>query len=117
MLVHVGQLDRLEKLSLDGSLVSDSGLMHMEGLTRLRWLNLRDTKIGDAGVDHLRRLTSEEKRRRFASPRWQNLHRRRGASLDLRVCRRLTRFMGAIRTCVHHRGFPSETSPVRACPS
>jgi hypothetical protein len=57
MLVHVGRLDRLEVLSLDGSLVSDSGLMHLEGLTRLRWLNLRDTKVGDAGVDHLRRLT------------------------------------------------------------
>jgi hypothetical protein len=57
MLVRVGRLDRLERLSLDGSLVSDSGLMHLEGLTRLRWLNLRDTKVGDAGVDHLRRLT------------------------------------------------------------
>ena len=57
MLVHVERLDCLEKLSLDGSLVSDSGLMHLEGLTRLRWLNLRDTKVGDAGVDHLRRLT------------------------------------------------------------
>jgi Leucine Rich repeat len=57
MLVHVGRLDRLERLSLDGSMISDSGLMHLEGLTRLRWLNLRDTKVGDAGVDHLRGLT------------------------------------------------------------
>jgi hypothetical protein len=57
MLVRVGQLDRLERLSLDGSMVSDSGLMHLKGLTRLRWLNLRDTKLGDAGVNHLRRLT------------------------------------------------------------
>jgi hypothetical protein len=57
MLVHVGRLDCPERLSLDGSLLSDSGQMHLEGLTRLRWLSLHDTKVGDAGVDHLRRLT------------------------------------------------------------
>ena len=55
-MVQVGQLDRLESLSLSGTRVTDAGLSHMQSLTLLRDLNLGETKITDAGLAHLKGL-------------------------------------------------------------
>ena len=53
---QVGQLDRLESLSLSMTNVTDKGVAHLEGLGLLRDLDLGQTKINDAGLAHLKGL-------------------------------------------------------------
>ena len=48
---------KLEILLLDGSQVSDAGLVHLKGLTELRCLTLRETQITDVGLVYLKGLT------------------------------------------------------------
>ena len=57
LIVQVGNLTELERLSLDGSPVGDSGAAHFQGLTKLRSLELRGTNVTDAGLKHLKGLT------------------------------------------------------------
>lgn len=49
-------MSRLRILYLDGTKVTDLGLVHVGTLTRLEYLNLRDTAVTDAGLTHLHGL-------------------------------------------------------------
>ena len=84
-LVHIGSLDRLERLVLgspglsdeelsdlkwltnlqvlflSGTNVSDTGLKNLKGLVKLKTLSLAGTKLTDAGIVHLRSLSNLEK--------------------------------------------------------
>ena len=46
-------LDELISLSLDGTKVTDAGLVNLEGLTHLDCLWLANTGVTDAGLVHL----------------------------------------------------------------
>jgi len=57
-LKHLAGLEILEDLCLDGTKVSDKGLVHVAGLTRLHKLHIRTRgTITDAGLDSLTELT------------------------------------------------------------
>ncbi len=56
ILAQVGQLYRLEFLSLAGSRVTDARLADLRGLTALEWLSLDDTQISNDGLVHLKEL-------------------------------------------------------------
>ena len=45
--------DRLERLSLSGTAVTDTSLPHLIGLTGLRFLRVDDTPVSDAGLVEL----------------------------------------------------------------
>jgi hypothetical protein len=45
---------QLEWLNLDGTQVSDAGLVHLKRLTKLSQLNLFNTRVTDAGVNELK---------------------------------------------------------------
>lgn len=60
-LVHLGNLNHLERLLLEKSQVTDAGLVHLKGLTNLKWLMLDNTQITDAGLVHLSGLTKLER--------------------------------------------------------
>ena len=47
----------LYELNLDGTKVTDAGLIHVNGLTGLQYLHLNDTQLTDAGIDQLKGLT------------------------------------------------------------
>jgi internalin A len=55
-IVQIGSLTELERLSLSGSPVGDSGAAHFERLTKLRALELRGTNVTDVGLKHLKEL-------------------------------------------------------------
>ncbi len=57
-LVHLKGLTNLSELDLYGSPVSDAGLAHLKGLSKLSSLALGGTRISDAGLVHLKALTS-----------------------------------------------------------
>jgi len=59
-LVHLRGLEKLEHLNLMDTQITDSGLVHLEGLTRLKVLDLNSTQITDSGLVHLRHLTNLE---------------------------------------------------------
>jgi hypothetical protein len=48
-------LKNIEKLFLDGTAVTDGGLIHLKGLTGLQELRLANTNVTDAGVAELHR--------------------------------------------------------------
>jgi Leucine Rich repeat len=52
-LIHLKALPRLEKLTLDGNLISDSGLSQIATMVNLKTLDLAATEVGDAGLIHL----------------------------------------------------------------
>ncbi len=54
----VAQFDRLERLSLEETRVSDRGLAHLKRLTKLSTLNLRSTQVNDAGLAQLEGLSN-----------------------------------------------------------
>jgi hypothetical protein len=54
-LSELGELKRLERLSLAGSKVSDEGLKHLSGLTNLKDLDLTGTKVTEEGVARLQK--------------------------------------------------------------
>jgi hypothetical protein len=55
-LAKLGDLKRLEFLTLDGTLTDDSGLGHLKDLRRLKHLSLVDTSVTDAGLVHLKAM-------------------------------------------------------------
>jgi hypothetical protein len=56
-LVHLKWLTGLRSLNLGGTQVSDAGLVHIEGLTGLQWMSLAGTRVSDAGLVNLKGLT------------------------------------------------------------
>jgi len=52
-----GRLTRIQRLGLDRSSISDTGLAHLKGLTELSDLSLSGTRVTDAGLAHLAGLT------------------------------------------------------------
>jgi hypothetical protein len=50
----------MEGLVLDGTLITDDGLVHLKGMTKLKILSLNGTKITDKGLDHLKDLKDIE---------------------------------------------------------
>jgi Leucine-rich repeat (LRR) protein len=44
-------------LYLEGTKVTDAGLVHLEGLNQLEAVNLNNTKVTDVGIEHLHGLT------------------------------------------------------------
>lgn len=57
-LVHLRDLTRLSWIKLDDTRVTDAGLAHLEGLTRLDTLYLNNTRVTDAGLERLEKLTN-----------------------------------------------------------
>jgi len=57
-LVHLKDLASLQTLWLSKTQVTDDGLSHLKGLKNLTWLELHGTKITDTGLTHLTGLTS-----------------------------------------------------------
>ena len=57
-LIQVAKLERVERLDIYRSDVSDRGLAHLEGLSHLQILNLVRTKAGDAGLAQLAGMKS-----------------------------------------------------------
>lgn len=55
-LANLKGLDKLQKLTLNGTKITDAGLEHLKGLAGLQKLYLVDTKVGDAGLEHLKGL-------------------------------------------------------------
>jgi hypothetical protein len=51
-------LDKLQKLTLNNTKITDAGLAHVEGLTSLQKLYLVDTGISDTGLERLKGLTN-----------------------------------------------------------
>jgi hypothetical protein len=47
----------LTMLYLEGTKVTDAGLVHLEGLNQLEAVNLNNTKVTDVGIEHLHGLT------------------------------------------------------------
>jgi Leucine-rich repeat (LRR) protein len=58
--VHFEGLSVLQRLSLGGTHVTDSGVERLAGLTQLKTLILYDTSISDAGLAHLEKLRKVE---------------------------------------------------------
>ncbi len=56
----VGRFGQLEVLSLDGSHITDAGLVHLKRLKALRQLRLAHTEVSNAGLGHLRGLSALE---------------------------------------------------------
>ena len=50
------KLDRLKRLTILESQITDAGLVHLEGLANLKSLTIGSTKITDAGLVHLKGL-------------------------------------------------------------
>ena len=48
-------MTQLEHISLQGTQVTDAGLVHLLGLSQLEYLHLGSTQVTDAGVTRLRR--------------------------------------------------------------
>lgn len=54
-LVHVGQLQQLQHLSIGGQNVTDAGIAHLGGLTSLTFVVLNSARLTDAGLAMLAR--------------------------------------------------------------
>ena len=50
MAKNIARLDRLKRLALAGSFLTDAGIKHLAGLTNLESLDLRRTKATAAGI-------------------------------------------------------------------
>jgi hypothetical protein len=59
-LATVGELDKVQYLSLQSSNITDSALANLNGLHQLRVLSLADTTVGDAGLAQLAELSKLE---------------------------------------------------------
>ena len=57
---YIVSLTKLERLWLDDTQVTDSGLLHIQGLGRLKRLSLKRTQISDAGLANLAAMTNLE---------------------------------------------------------
>ncbi len=56
-LARIAQMHELEQLRLESAAITDAGLADLEQLTKLRHLHLIDAAITDAGLEHLEKLT------------------------------------------------------------
>ncbi len=54
------RLPRIRRLDLNGTRVTDAGIVPLRGLTKLQWLWLSDTAVSDAGLAHLKGLPRRE---------------------------------------------------------
>jgi Leucine-rich repeat (LRR) protein len=59
-LKNLAPMTALQRLSLDGTHVTDAGLKHLAGLKNLQVLVLSDTKVTDAGMEALTKLPKLE---------------------------------------------------------
>lgn len=59
-LVCLRGMTTLNELDLDGTSITDAGLAHLGGLTNLKMLYLNETGVTDAGLVHVSRLTKLE---------------------------------------------------------
>jgi hypothetical protein len=57
-LAQIGRLTCLKELALGWTKITDAGLMHLRSVKNLKELWLQDTQVTDAGFVHLRNLTS-----------------------------------------------------------
>ncbi len=57
-LVHLEGLTRLKRLSLINTVITNKGLVHLKGLTQLQVLDLSATKITDQGLAKLKGLVN-----------------------------------------------------------
>jgi Leucine-rich repeat (LRR) protein len=57
-LVHLEGLSRLKRLALINTVITDKGLAHLKGLTQLQVLDLSATKITDQGLAPLKGLAN-----------------------------------------------------------
>jgi Leucine rich repeat len=55
-LVHLKRMTNLSKLHLWGTEITDAGLVHLKGMTNLTALSLGNTRVTDAGMVHLKGL-------------------------------------------------------------
>ena len=55
---HLEELTGLKALDLSGTQITGNGLEHLRGLTALEYLYLSRTKVGDADLRHLKKLTN-----------------------------------------------------------
>jgi hypothetical protein len=53
-MVHLGNLRKLEHLLLTGTQITDAGLVHLHGLTNLKHVNVANTRVTGQGVADLR---------------------------------------------------------------
>ena len=63
--ITVKGLTNLQTLHLEGTQITDAGLVHLKGMTNLHGLNLRETKVTDAGVAALQKVLPNCKIRRY----------------------------------------------------
>ncbi len=56
-LEHIGELHKLQVLSISQAAVTDHGMRHLAGLRRLKQLAITDSRISDAGLRHIGELT------------------------------------------------------------
>ena len=59
-LIHLRNLNGLQRLNLNETRVTDDGMRQLEGLTGLKALDLSGTQITGNGLEHLRGLTALE---------------------------------------------------------
>ena len=52
-LVHLAGMSRLQWLSLGGTQITDNGLVHFKGMARLRYVSLDGTNVTNEGVKKL----------------------------------------------------------------
>jgi hypothetical protein len=55
--VHLKGLTKLETLDLNGTKITDAGLVHLKGMTKLWSLILTDTQVTYAGVADLKKAS------------------------------------------------------------
>ena len=51
--ITVKGLTNLQTLQLEGTHITDAGLVHLKGLSKLKWLHLDDTQVPTTGVAEL----------------------------------------------------------------
>ena len=59
-LIHLRNLNGLQRLNLNETRITDDGLRNLDGLTGLKALDLSGTQITGNGLEHLRGLTALE---------------------------------------------------------
>ncbi|MHC4445656.1 MAG: leucine-rich repeat domain-containing protein, partial [Planctomycetota bacterium] len=57
-MVHLGKLHDLQRLEIYGSNITDAGLAHLKGLTNLQHLDLFGSSVTDAGFVYLKQMSN-----------------------------------------------------------
>ena len=63
--IERNQQGEVVEVDLNGTQVTDAGLVHLKGMTKLKELGLEGTGVTDAGVMHLKGLTTLEELRLY----------------------------------------------------